>query len=222
ASPCDAAGSGRTFPAWHLRRRDGSAAPNRQSCKSSASAPARRLPTRPSPRRRLETARPRSPDPAATFAILISKTGPKPNRSRLFPRTSPDRYPPGGICPSGGGTLVSGAAGGRGTRALTGAQLLTFQLVRQGAGVVQLAQGLGHGARMDGDGAVVLDVIDVVADQAFDVAVEDQPHQLGVPVDHGRAGVPADDVAGADKIDGRRKLERAPAVQITLRQIERR
>ena len=73
---------------------------------------------------------------------------------------------------------------------------------------------------MDGDRAVILDIVDEIADQALNVAVEDEPHEFGVFVDDGRAGVAADDVAGVDKIHGGGKFQAAFALQIALRQVK--
>src|SRR5439155_17609386 len=58
-----------------------------------------------------------------------------------------------------------------------------------------------------GHEAVQLHVVDVIAHQAFDIAEEDQSYELTVLVDDGRAGVSAGDVAGADEIERRGKVQ---------------
>src|ERR1039457_5535179 len=74
--------------------------------------------------------------------------------------------------------------------------LFTGQFVHQALGVVEFAQGLGHGGGVDGYGAVGGPVVDVVAHQGFDVAVEDQADDLTLGIDDRRSGIAADDVVG--------------------------
>jgi len=61
--------------------------------------------------------------------------------------------------------------------------LPSLELVSQGRGIVQLAQRLNDGATVDGHGAVVHLVVHIVANQAFDVSIENQPYQLALLVD---------------------------------------
>jgi hypothetical protein len=68
-------------------------------------------------------------------------------------------------------------------------------------GVVELAEGIGHGGGRDGYRPVGLLLIDEVADQGFDIAVEDQTDDFAFPVDQGRAGVPAGDVVGGHEVE---------------------
>src|SRR5205823_5111309 len=63
------------------------------------------------------------------------------------------------------------------------AGLLAQNLVGQGVGVVDLAQRLDDARGGDGDGAGLHVVVAEVPGQRLDVAVEDQPHHLGVAVD---------------------------------------
>ncbi len=74
-------------------------------------------------------------------------------------------------------------------------------LVGQVGGVVQLAERFQDVGRVDGHCAAVHGVEHEAVRQALDVAVEDHPDQLGVPVDHRRARVAADDVALGHEVD---------------------
>src|SRR6516225_7797330 len=67
-------------------------------------------------------------------------------------------------------------------------------LVGQGRGVIGFPQRFDNRGGVHSYRAVVGLVIDVAADEALDVAVEDQPDELAGAVHHGRAGVAADDV----------------------------
>ena len=82
--------------------------------------------------------------------------------------------------------------------------LVAHHFVQQFARAVKLAKRLRHRGRMHRDGAVGLDIVDVIADQRFDIAVENQAHNLAVAIDHRRPGIAADDVVGGDEIERRR------------------
>jgi len=64
-----------------------------------------------------------------------------------------------------------------------GAALPSLEFVSQRRRIVQTTQRLNDGATVDRHGAVVHLVVHVVANQAFDVSVENQPYQLALLVD---------------------------------------
>jgi len=68
-----------------------------------------------------------------------------------------------------------------------GLALLSLEFVGQGRGVVHPTQHLDDGATVDCHGAIVHLVVGEVADQAFDVSIENQSYQLALPVDDWRA-----------------------------------
>src|SRR5437870_10402057 len=109
---------------------------------------------------------------------------------------------------------------------LTGCALwpssLPSQLVRQVLSVVNLSQRFDDTLRVNGDGACFLLREKKVEHERMDVAVENYPHQLGIPVDDRAAGVAPDDVGGADEIEGRVQIEPALALDPEWREIKRR
>ena len=56
---------------------------------------------------------------------------------------------------------------------------------------------------MDGYGACHPVCIEISAGERLDVAIKDHSHQFRVAVDDGAARIPADDVGGANEIEGR-------------------
>lgn len=75
---------------------------------------------------------------------------------------------------------------------------------------------------MYGDRAVVLLVVNEVSDKTLDVSVEDQAHELGLAVDHRRAGVAADNVAGGDEVERGGEIQLGLPLQESRGQIKRR
>src|SRR3974390_1956820 len=73
---------------------------------------------------------------------------------------------------------------------------------------------------MHGDRTARLAVVDETADQRLDFAVEEKADAFGVAVEHGRAGVAANDVVGADKIKRGREVELVPSFLPARRQEE--
>ena len=82
-----------------------------------------------------------------------------------------------------------------------------LDFVGQRVGAVYLAQRFDHSGGVDGDGAVLCAVVDEVARQGLDVAIEDQADEFAIAIDDGRAGVAADDVAGGDEVDRSGEVE---------------
>src|ERR1017187_158190 len=117
----------------------------------------------------------------------------------------------------GGGEWRASLPNGRGSDW----NLLAGQFVHQAFGIVELAQSLGHGGGVDGHGAVGGSVVDVIAHQGFDVAVEDQADDFTFGIDDRRSGIAADDVVGGDEIEGRGQVEFVAAFLVTRGQVER-
>src|SRR6185369_10854296 len=93
-------------------------------------------------------------------------------------------------------------------------------LIGESVGPVHGPDGLDEGAAVDGDGAVGADVVDEVAREAGEVAVEDEADELAVLVDDGGAGVAADDVGGADEVEGSRGGEAVLGLEPGGRELE--
>ena len=73
---------------------------------------------------------------------------------------------------------------------------------------------------MDRHGSGLLVRIDEVEHQRVHVTVEDDPDQLAITVDHGAAGVAADDVGGADEVEWRVELDSILALDPAPGQLE--
>src|ERR1035438_573301 len=95
------------------------------------------------------------------------------------------------------------------------------QFVHQPFGIVELAQSLGHGGGVDGYGAVGGSVVDEIAHQGFDVAVEDQAYDFTLRIDDRRSRIAADDVVGGDEIERRGQVEFIAAFLVAGGQVER-
>src|SRR5213593_2699469 len=89
---------------------------------------------------------------------------------------------------------------------------LPGELVRQLLSVVNLSQRFDDSLRVNGHGACFLLREQEVEHERIDVAVENNSHQLGIPVDDRAAGIAPDDVGGADEIEGRVQIEPALAL----------
>ena len=64
-------------------------------------------------------------------------------------------------------------------------RLLAGELGHETRGAIDLVEGVHDGAGIHGDAAVHGLVVEVVAGQALDVAVEDEAHELALLVDDG-------------------------------------
>ena len=101
------------------------------------------------------------------------------------------------------------------------ATLLAGEFGHQTLGAIELAQRFGHGGGVDGYGAVGGAVIDEVADQGFNVAVENQADNFTLGVDYRRTGIAANDVVGGDEIQRCGQVELVAAFLVARGQIER-
>src|SRR5436309_8515680 len=87
--------------------------------------------------------------------------------------------------------------------------LLPNDLAREVGRAVDLAEAFQDRPAVHGDGAVGPRVEPEGAAQRMDVAVEDEADDLARAVDHGAAGVAADDVVGGHEVEALRRIEPA-------------
>src|SRR5437899_2590089 len=81
------------------------------------------------------------------------------------------------------------------------------ELLHDPGRAVRRAQRREDGARVHRDRPCPVVRIDEVPRQGLDVAVEDQPHELELPIQQGRPRVAPDDVVRRDEIERRRQVE---------------
>src|SRR5262245_54591825 len=99
---------------------------------------------------------------------------------------------------------------------------LSNQFGRKSRSVVHLAKSFENGRAVNCDSAIGFFDVDKVAGQTFDVAVEDDAHELAITINHGRTGVAADDVQRRDKIEWRGKIDSVAPLSETRHEIKRR
>ena len=77
-----------------------------------------------------------------------------------------------------------------------------------------------YGRRFHFDGSALFVAVGVVPGNALQVAIEDNADKLAGPVHNGTAGVSANDVAGADRVERRVEVELRFALCPQRRQVE--
>ena len=60
---------------------------------------------------------------------------------------------------------------------------------------------------MNRDSAILVGIVNEITDQRLDIAIEDQPDDVPIPIDNRRAGVSSDDVVRGNKIERSGKIQ---------------